>query len=426
MKTLLCSLALGAALATAPAAQLSSGLDRIDQRYQPIDGSFSPYGTGAGVNIYVVSTGIRYTHPEFGGRAYFGYAFDGNPGDCNGYGTALASVAAGATVGAAPGASIIDVKVLNCAASGTTPGIVAGLQWVLTDFLSGGKRPSVVLIGFSGGPNGPVEAAIQSLIDADLPVVMMAGNSGADACDNIGPLHDAIKVGASEWGDTVQAWSNQGCCVDLFAPGKDIPVADGMSSGYSTRSGTGFAAALATGAVAVNLGATPPPVMTPGEAEFQLEMEATPWILTGLSAGSPNRLLHLGPTAPSRWYAQQDLGMDTHPHARIAIYAEDAPVLSAATSARLIVEGAPAFGSLYFVLDLVPGTCFAPNWVNGLLATPCAALPAGAILPINSCGALDTSWPTNLLPPGATAWMHAIVLSGPAPWDLTNALQLQY
>jgi subtilisin family serine protease len=429
MKTLLRSLTLGAVLATAPAAQLPWGLDRIDQQMPPLDTLFAPHSTGAGVNIYVVSTGVRATHVEFGGRAMHGYAFDGIPGDCHGQGTAIASVAAGATLGAAPAATIIDVKVLNCFGSGATPNIVAGLDWVRTDFISGGKRPSVVLLGVGGGLNGAIEAAIQLLVDADLPVVMGAGNSAADACDNIGPLLDVIKVGASTISDSVPVWSNQGCCVDLFGPGENIPAADATTGGTSIYSGTEFAAAYAAGAVAVNLGASLPPVMTPEEAEFQLVMDATPSILTGVTVASTNRLLHLGPIAPPIWAPQLDIGNATHPDARMMVWGADSAALTSVTmphGARLLVEGAPPLGPLYFVFDTALGFCSAPLWVNGTLATPCAALPNGVTLFADECGRIDLSWPHNLLPAGSLLWLHAIVLDGPTPWDLTNALQLMY
>ncbi len=92
------------------------GLDRVDQRNEPLNSSYT-YNTAAGnVNVYVIDTGIRTTHTQFGGRAVWNGNFsgDGVNSDCNGHGTHVAGTIGSTTYGVAKAVKLHAVKALNC------------------------------------------------------------------------------------------------------------------------------------------------------------------------------------------------------------------------------------------------------------------------------------------------------------------------
>ena len=112
------------------------GLDRIDQANLPLDSKYSYSTTGSGVKVYVVDTGIRLSHSQFGGRAMTGKDFvtpGGLATDCNGHGTHVAGTVGGSTYGVAKGATLVAVRVLNCGGSGSVSNVVAGVNWVAAD-----------------------------------------------------------------------------------------------------------------------------------------------------------------------------------------------------------------------------------------------------------------------------------------------------
>src|SRR5213592_4150847 len=104
-------------------AATSWGLDRIDQRSLPLNGSYVSDGSGAGVTVYVVDTGIFAGHLDFGVRVAEGFnamADNGGTADCNGHGTHVAGVIGGATYGVAKSATLVPVRALDCNGSGST------------------------------------------------------------------------------------------------------------------------------------------------------------------------------------------------------------------------------------------------------------------------------------------------------------------
>lgn len=178
---------------------------------------------------YVLDTGVRVTHQDFGGRASVGYdAFGGNGLDANGHGTAVASLAGGATYGSAKGANIVSVRV--CDNSGNCPysSIIAGVDWVTSNHYS---YPAVANMSLGGPASGSLDYAVQRSISSNVSYVVGAGNGGTDAA-NTSPARvgQAITVGATDDTDTRATFnafesSNYGYVLDLFAPGKEVPAA---------------------------------------------------------------------------------------------------------------------------------------------------------------------------------------------------------
>ncbi|HEX6040317.1 S8 family peptidase [Longimicrobium sp.] len=270
------------------------GLDRIDQASLPLSGTFSYTRTGAGVRAYIVDTGIRFTHTEFGGRATSGYdAVDGGAADdCNGHGTHVAGTVGGCTYGVAKGVSLVAVRVLDCAGSGTTAGVIAGVDWVANNAV----KPAVANLSLGGGANTTLDNAVKNAVAKGVTFVVAAGNGNflgiaANAC-NYSPARvpEAITVGATTSTDAKASYSNYGTCVDLFAPGSSI-----TSSWYqndtqtSTISGTSMASPHVAGVAALYLQGNT--TASPATVSGAITAGATLNKVTSPGSGSPNRLL---------------------------------------------------------------------------------------------------------------------------------------
>lgn len=271
------------------------GVDRIDQRARAFDSAFRNTLTGTGVNVYVLDTGIN-AHNEFGNRlvAGFGAVNDGRgTADCHGHGTHVAGTSAGATLGVAPGARLVPVRVMDCAGSGSGSALLAGLDWVAAK----GQRPGVLNLSLGGSASATLDAAVQRLVTAGFSVVVAAGNSNIDACtQSPGRAAGVITVAASDTADAKASFSNWGACVALSAPGTAIASAGRSSaSAVVAMSGTSMAAPHAAGAVALLLQASPS--MAPAQVRQQLLAQATPDVVTGLPAGTPRALLYAGASA---------------------------------------------------------------------------------------------------------------------------------
>ena len=274
----------------------SWGLDRIDQRTLPLNSTFTASAKGAGVNAYIVDTGISSTHVDFTGRMSAGFSsiIDGNgTNDCNGHGTHVAGTTAGSTYGIAKSATLIPVRVLDCIGSGTTSGVIAGLDWIVGHHTAG--TPAVANMSLGGGASAALDAAVQNVINDGVVMAVAAGNDGLNAC-NYSPARavNAITVGSTTTADAKSTFSNTGTCVDIFAPGSSITSAwIGNTTAISTISGTSMAAPHVAGVAAVLIGRFP--TSTPAQIATMLRTSATPNVVTSAGTGSPNYLLYLDP-----------------------------------------------------------------------------------------------------------------------------------
>jgi len=266
------------------------GLDRIDQRDRPLSGTYTYNNTGAGVTAYVIDTGIRLTHNDFGGRAVAGFsAVGGGTSDCNGHGTHVASTIGGATYGVAKGARLVAVRVLNCNGSGTTSGVIAGIDWAASNHAAG--TPAVANLSLGGPASSSLDAAINRLINDGVTVAVAAGNSSANAC-NSSPARvpNALTVAASNSSDVFASFSNRGSCVDIIAPGVNITAAWWTSNtATNTISGTSMATPHTAGAAAKVLQSSPG--ASPATVRSTLINNATTGRISSVPAGTPNRLL---------------------------------------------------------------------------------------------------------------------------------------
>ncbi|MEU2281960.1 S8 family peptidase [Streptomyces sp. NPDC013178] len=271
------------------------GLDRIDQAALPLSRTYTyPNTAGNGATVYVIDTGVRITHQQISGRAAYGYdAIDGDTvaADGNGHGTHVATTVAGTTYGVAKAARVVAVRVLDNGGSGTTSGVIAGVDWVTAQR----ARPAVANMSLGGGASTALDNAVKNSIASGVTYAVAAGNSNADAATSSpARVPAALTVGAGTSADYRAAYSNYGPVLDLFAPGSSITA--GWHTGdtaTATLSGTSMATPHVAGAAAVYL--TSHPTATPAAVHSALVNGATTGVLRDIGTGSPNRLLKLVP-----------------------------------------------------------------------------------------------------------------------------------
>jgi subtilisin family serine protease len=251
----------GVARTTATQTGATWGIDRIDQRALPLSKTYTYANTGSGVTAYIIDTGLRYTHSEFGTRASFGFdSFGGNGSDCNGHGTHVGGTVGGTTYGVAKAVKLVAVRVLDCGGSGSWSGVIAGMDWVTANH----QKPAVANMSLGGGSNTSVDDATKRMIAAGVATVVAAGNGNMagiaqDACKSSpARVPDAITIGATTSSDAKTSWSNYGSCVDFFAPGASITAAWHTSdAATNTISGTSMAAPHVAGVAALHLQGNP-------------------------------------------------------------------------------------------------------------------------------------------------------------------------
>ena len=268
------------------------GVDRLDQRARVFDNLFRHTRTGQGVTAYVVDTGVS-AHNQFGTRLRAGFSTvnDGQgTRDCHGHGTHVAGTVAGQTLGVAPGASIVPVRVLDCRGSGASTGVLAGLDWIAAN----GTRPAVVNMSLGGPAFSSLDAAAQRLVASGYTVVAAAGNSNIDACtQSPGRATGLVTVAASDNADAKASFSNTGACVALWAPGTNIASA-GIASATAVvaMNGTSMAAPHAAGAAALLLQAQP--TATAAQVRTRLLQDATPNLVLGVTGSTTRAMLFVG------------------------------------------------------------------------------------------------------------------------------------
>jgi subtilisin family serine protease len=263
------------------------GLDRIDQRFRPLSGTYTYNTTASNVHAYVIDTGISTSHPDFGGRANNVYdAFGGSGQDCNGHGTHVAGTIGGNRYGVAKGVRLHGLRVLNCSGSGSTSGIISAINW-----LAGSKtRPAVANMSLGGPYSSSLNSATTNLVNSGVFVAVAAGNESQNAC-NVSPASapGTYTSAASSSTDTRASFSNYGGCVDGYAPGVSI-TSTWLNGGTNTISGTSMASPHTAGVGALykatfgDQGAS--------SIVSWINTNATTGVISGNPSGTPNRLLY--------------------------------------------------------------------------------------------------------------------------------------
>ena len=379
---------------TMPAA--SWGLDRTDQRSLPLDKQITRGGTGAGVSAYVIDTGVYSASAEFTNRVASGFtAFnDGNgTNDCHSHGTHVAGTVAGSTYGLATQATIIPVRVLDCNGSGSTAGIVAGIDWIIQHHVAGTPAVANMSLGSMSGIDVAINDAVARGVADGVTFVVAAGNSYSDAC-TFSPSSEpsAITVGATDSTDDFAAFSNRGSCVDILAPGVHI-ISAAITSPTSTssKSGTSMASPHVAGVVANMLGNAP--TLTPAQVATQLVATATKATIRNLPTGTTNTLLYQQPTSSNSFSLAAEVESTetvtdfTAEDSSVVVYEEDPGVPPPPTTTLPPKASNPVTPSPVMDVPAKPATP----------ATPTSAPPVTPSTPSQGVPAVSAPQPTSAM-----------------------------
>ena len=297
----------------------SWGLDRIDQRGRTLTETYGYRSDASNVHAYIIDTGIKIDHPDFGNRASWDVnSVDTINTDCHGHGTHVAGTVGGASVGVAKGVKLHAVKVLDCGGGGSAASVIAGIDWVTANAV----KPAVANMSLSFREIvTPVDDAVRNSIASGISYALASANASADACVmSPGRVTEAITVNASNGDDDRAYFSNWGSCTDIFAPGVDIYSAH-IDNSYKHLSGTSMASPHVAGAAALHLSANP--AATPAQVQQALKDSATSDVVKDVQ-GSPNKLLRVNGepdlvAGPDRVLRDGSLGRDeriTSPNGR--------------------------------------------------------------------------------------------------------------
>jgi subtilisin family serine protease len=341
----------------------SWGLDRSDQRALPLNASYTYNQTGSGVDAYIIDTGIRLTHNDFGGRAITGYdavTIGGTATDGNGHGTHVAGTVGGTSYGMAKGVRLIAVRVLNNQGSGTWAQVIAGLDWVVSNHTT---NRAVANMSLGGGASTTVDDAVKRVVADGVVMCVAAGNDALNASGySPARVAEAITVGATGSSDVFASFSNYGSIVDILAPGVSI-TSDYYSSNTATAtmSGTSMATPHVAGAAALYLEANP--TATPAQVEAGLKAVATQGAITSVPSGTANLLLYsiagtpLPPTVP----AAPTLSSPANSSTGIAINTGLTwNTVSGATSYNVQVSTSSSFGTTVYNATGITSTSASP------------------------------------------------------------------
>jgi len=276
------------------------GIDRVDQRDLPLDNHYHWDYDGTGVTAFILDTGIRTTHTDFGGRASWGIDCTGEgQSDGHGHGTHVAGTVGSATYGVAKNVNLVAVKICNSGGSCPDADILCGIDFVTQQKQADPSTPMVANMSIGGPYDAPENDAVNNSVATGVFYAVAAGNDyGADAC-NYSPASaaDAYTIGATTSSDARSSFSNTGTCVDIFAPGSSIlSTYNSSDTGTTTMSGTSMASPHACGAGALVFDEYP--TWTPYQVMAELDARATLDVLSDVGSGSPNALLYTLPVAP--------------------------------------------------------------------------------------------------------------------------------
>lgn len=286
-------------------------LDRIDSRENKLNKQYNAEGEGENSDIYIIDTGVRYTHTEFEGRAkYAGFdAIDtltgsNNKGaDCQGHGTHCGATVAGKTYGVAKKAKIFSLRALGCEGSGAVSGIIQGMDFIAKQVKNGVHKGAVIFsmsLGVEASPS--LNAAIMRVTERGIIAVSAAGNQAGDSC-NYSPASArvGISVGATDKNDEMVAFSNAGECTDIYAPGVAIKSAiSTCDTCTGVLSGTSMAAPHVAGYMAILM--TLMPRLNAYQAKEHLVGQSTKGVVglaaisSSLASRTPNRFLYVAQT----------------------------------------------------------------------------------------------------------------------------------
>lgn len=222
------------------------GLDRIDQRSLPLNGSYNYTATGAGINVYIVSSGIYTAHPQFGGRATNVYDTLGGDGqDCYGLGTHIAGVIGSTTYGVAKQANLRGIRYINCQGGSTTADFIESADWLRANVV----RPAIAYLVYGGSVGAVVGDALSRLYNAGIFVVYPVGDANTVFCTSTSSYSTTFIVSASNTTDNKASFANYGPCIDVYAPGDGI-TSTWLAGGTSTLRSTAAAGAHVAGCAA--------------------------------------------------------------------------------------------------------------------------------------------------------------------------------